>query len=424
MAAHFMPALSSTRPRLFIGSSSEGMLFAEELQALLDPHAQPTVWHQDVFTLGASTLDNLVSAARGFSFAAFLLTADDTVMVRGESHPTARDNLFFEAGLFLGALGPGRVFLLAPDGIDLKLPSDLAGVTIGTWRARDDKDLKAALSPAALQIRKAIQAAGPLEAPSEAATSGDLLRFARSGLSALATGAAGLSVRVVDETHLSTWGGNLLAMLLEIFRDRGADDVYAAWLRPAEDERELRVAMSRNLASGYSHHPFRLGEGLAGRVWETGQPAATSAMRRHTWWELREGCDNETYLCVPVGSPARRGGLLTVGSDQGFDVRDSDLQTLELFAALLALATIEQASSEQMLLRRVEALDSALSSRRGEDEVETIILQLYNNYLAAAQASASDDRLLGALPAAPESAHMRAAGLRVLVGQLLIALQP
>ncbi len=418
-----MSASTTSRSRLFIGSSSEGTRLAEELQALLDPYAQPTVWHQDVFALGGQTLGSLVAAAGSFSFAAFVLTADDEVMVRGEKHWTARDNLFFEAGLFLGTLGQGRVFLLTPHDVDLKLPSDLAGITLGTWRARDDENLKAALNPAALQIRQAIQAAGPLDAPSATATSGDLLRFTRGGLRDLVTGAAGLSVRVADATHLSTWTSNLLRMLLELFEDRNASDIYAAWLRPAEDPRELGVADSRNLPEEYKHHPFRLGEGLAGRVWETGQPASTSELRHHPWWEVREGCENQAYLCVPVGKPGDRGGVLSVGSDTGFELRDSDLQTLELFAALLALATAEPPSSaEQMLRLRLEALDSALSSRRGRDEVEQTTLDVYNSYLRAARALRPDDQLLAELPEAADSGGIRVGGVRLLVGQILAAL--
>ncbi len=417
-----MSPTSSARPRIFIGSSSEGKILAEELQALLDPHAQPTVWTQDIFRLGEGTLRSLLAAAGSFSFAAFLLTADDTVVKRGAAHSTARDNLFFEAGMFLGALGHDRVFLLVPDGADLELPSDLAGVTVATWRARDDENIKAALGPASLEIRKAIRAAGPLDAPTTAATSGDLLRFARGGLEALRTGAAGLGVRVLDATGLSKWTSNLLTTLLVLFEDRDADDIYAAWLRPDEDPLQLQVAASRNLPADHHHHPFRLGEGLAGHVWQVGQPAATSELRRHPWWEPREGCENQAYLCVPVGAPGGRGGVLAVGSDDGFDVRDSDLLTLELFAGLLALAVVEQVSNEQMLRARVETLAEGLATRRGEEVVESTTVQVYNSHLTLARTLCSEDGLLAKLPSASVRST-RVSGLRVLLEQLVLALK-
>jgi hypothetical protein len=307
--------------------------------------------------------------------------------------------------------------------MEVKLPSDLAGVTTAHWRPRDDCNLNAALAPASLKIRGAIQAKGPLDAPSAPASSGDLLRFTRGALRDLISGAAGLSVRVQDAGHLSAWTGNLMQMLLVAFDDRPVADVYAAWLRPDSDPHELSVDTSRNLPEGYEHHPFRLGEGLAGRVWESGQPAVTSASRPHPWWELREGCENQTYLCVPVGALAGQGGVLAVGSDAGFEVRDSDLQTLELFAGLLALATAEAPEAlEQMLSTRLRLLDSSLSSRSNRDEVEPTTLQIYHGYLDAARTLRPGDDLLQGLPGATASEGMLVGGMRVLIAQIAAAL--
>jgi predicted nucleotide-binding protein len=418
-------AASSSRPRLFIGSSAEGKPLAEELQALLDPYAQPSLWDQDVFALGAGALDSLIAAAQSFSFAAFVLTPDDFVLSRGVTRPTARDNLLFEAGLFLGGVGPGRVFLIVPQDLELKLPSDLAGITTARWRGRDDDNLRAALNPAALEIRRAILAAGPLEGPSAATASGDLLRFARGALRDVFTGASGLSVQVQNQDNLGRWAQNLLQMLLVLFEDREAEDIYAAWLRPESDPDELRLAASRNLPTGYEHYPFRRGEGLAGRVWDTGQAAATSELRRHEWWELREGCENQAYLCVPVGNAGGPGGVLAVGSDSGIEVRDGDLQTLELFAGLLALSTLRQpSSSEQILRKRLELLDEALSARRSDEEVELSTLGVLKSQLQLARELRPDDGLLQALPEIAGEAGVRVGGVRVLVAQIVAALQP
>ncbi len=415
--------MNPARPRIFIGSSDEGKRLAEELHALLDEHAQPTVWDQDIFALGRGTLPSLLDAARNVSFAAFLLTADDTVVTRGEEHTTARDNLFLEAGLFMGALGEGRVFLLLPAEVDLKLPSDLTGVTVGSWRPRDDGNMKAALSPAALAIRKAIQLAGPLDVSGTEAGYDSLRRFVRNELRGLRTGAAGLDVRVVDGARLFTRTNNLLAALLTAFEDRDAEDIYAAWLRPEEDPRELAVAASARLPRDYPHHPFRLGEGLAGRVWETGQPAATSELRRHEWWELREGCENQAYLCAAVGAPGGSGGVLAVGSDSGFDVREGDLSTLGLFAGLLELGIVEPPSEEQVLRARAETLAAGLDGRRGEEVLESTTVRVYNSHLARAMALRPQDGLLAELPQATEG-DVRVNGLRVLLEQLVAALGP
>jgi hypothetical protein len=46
---------------------------------------------------------------------------------RGAEFDTARDNIVFEYGLFLGRVGPGRAFVIQEEGT--KLPSDLYGIT-------------------------------------------------------------------------------------------------------------------------------------------------------------------------------------------------------------------------------------------------------------------------------------------------------
>jgi len=162
-------------PALFIGSSSEGLAIARELQAEVDQQCQPTVWSQNVFVPGGTTLGDLLAASQNFDFAALILTPDDSVISRGEQAMAARDNVIFELGLFLGALGSRRVFIVHPRGEDLRLPSDLAGVTLLNYRKnRSDGNLRAAIGPAATEIQKRISAEGlrnsrgliPLPSPS------------------------------------------------------------------------------------------------------------------------------------------------------------------------------------------------------------------------------------------------------------------
>ena len=70
-----------------------------------------------------------------------------------------RDNLLFELGLFTGALGRARTFMVYCRDDKLHLPSDLAGVTAATYPAREDDNLEAALGPVCIRIKRAMGAA-------------------------------------------------------------------------------------------------------------------------------------------------------------------------------------------------------------------------------------------------------------------------
>ena len=113
-------------PFLFIGSSSEGLPVARALQAELDEVCEAQVWSQGVFEPTGTTIGSLLDVAQNSDFAALVLTPDDSVVTRSTKIVVARDNVIFELGLFLGALGPQRVFIIRPHGQDLRLPSDLA----------------------------------------------------------------------------------------------------------------------------------------------------------------------------------------------------------------------------------------------------------------------------------------------------------
>jgi hypothetical protein len=146
---------------LFIGSSTEGLAIAHALQTEADQWCEPTIWSQGVFEPGGTTIGDLLGAAKWSDFAALVLTPDDSVVTRGDNAPVARDNVLFELGLFLGALGPRRVFIICPRDQELRLPSDLAGVTVLSYRHnRRDGNLRAAIGPAATAIQGRMAAEG------------------------------------------------------------------------------------------------------------------------------------------------------------------------------------------------------------------------------------------------------------------------
>jgi hypothetical protein len=145
------------RPRVFIGSSSAALEYAEALNARLDEKCEPTLWNHGVFQPGVATLEALVRKAHEVDFAALVLTPDDLVVKAGETSAAARDNVLFEAGLFMGTLGPERTFLVRSRDRPIALPSDLAGITQAFWNDRRDLNWDAALSVPARQILQAME---------------------------------------------------------------------------------------------------------------------------------------------------------------------------------------------------------------------------------------------------------------------------
>ena len=154
------PALSASapKPRIFLGSSTEGLSVAREIQAELQHDYHVEIWNQDtVFALGTVTIEALGRALDSYALGLFLFTPDDKTVVRATQTERARDNVVFEAGLFIGRLGRFRVFVIHPSR-GIALPSDLHGLTTATYDA-SAPNKRAAVGPACEAIRKATNAA-------------------------------------------------------------------------------------------------------------------------------------------------------------------------------------------------------------------------------------------------------------------------
>lgn len=127
---------------------------ASVLASYLAPGADVNVW-TDVFDLGDTNIETLFRQLDRSDYAVLVTTCDDKV--RGREKPAARDNVLFEAGLFMGRLGRKRTFLVCDE--DLRLPSDLSGVTVATFRA-DEALRDNSLQRAANKILQAIAKTG------------------------------------------------------------------------------------------------------------------------------------------------------------------------------------------------------------------------------------------------------------------------
>lgn len=117
-------------PTVFIGSSSEALAEATHLSRSLSRHELTCrLWAQGVFQLSQTTIESLVRISKDCDFAVLFLTPDDMTSSRGKRKSSPRDNIVFELGLFMGAIGRERTLIAIPRGADLKLPIDLLGVT-------------------------------------------------------------------------------------------------------------------------------------------------------------------------------------------------------------------------------------------------------------------------------------------------------
>jgi hypothetical protein len=121
------------KPRIFVGSSGKQEKLLQALTRGLEGVAHVDPWTTS-FNPGTTTLERLLELVHEVDFAAFVFARDDWTTTSpsaslrtGSRQASPRDNVVFEAGLFGGALGMRRTFIIHANGS--KLPSDLLGLT-------------------------------------------------------------------------------------------------------------------------------------------------------------------------------------------------------------------------------------------------------------------------------------------------------
>lgn len=149
-----------SKPRLFIASSSESYDVASACNVCLDRKVDVTIWDK-IFEPGGSTLGSLTTKARTFDFALFIFSPDDITNMRERVTPTVRDNVLFELGLFIGALGKERCFILKPRDEQLHMPTDLLGVNTNDYDSnRCHEELSSAVNAACTLFARQIEKLG------------------------------------------------------------------------------------------------------------------------------------------------------------------------------------------------------------------------------------------------------------------------
>ncbi|MNC20547.1 putative nucleotide-binding protein containing TIR-like domain protein [compost metagenome] len=181
-----------SKPRLFIGSSSEAKPYAVAVMRELQRYAEITPWFAGVFIVNNATMDDLETQVDQNDFAVFVFGSDDIVEFRGKTVLAPRDNTIFEMGLFWGQLRRDRVFYIVP--VETKrtyqdkavtefhIPTDLHGLSFITYdSSMGNKD--AAVVTACDSIRQKIDELGHFVNPAHQSLISFLTQFSKDLLS-------------------------------------------------------------------------------------------------------------------------------------------------------------------------------------------------------------------------------------------------
>jgi hypothetical protein len=135
------------KPRIFIGSSTEGLAVAEQVKECLSHLADCYIWNErEIFATNQSYFDSLLKIINRFDYGVLVATGDDFTTSRNTVFSSPRDNVVFEFGMFLGRLGKNKVFLVREE--DSKLPSDLLGISLPSFPKQDEVARVAAVADA------------------------------------------------------------------------------------------------------------------------------------------------------------------------------------------------------------------------------------------------------------------------------------
>lgn len=95
-----------------------------------------------------------MKSASLFDFGFMIFTKDDISKIRDKEFETARDNVLFEYGLFLGRVGIDRAYVICEEGV--KIPSDLSGLTLATYKPGVEDGQWQSLSSTLSSLKKKI----------------------------------------------------------------------------------------------------------------------------------------------------------------------------------------------------------------------------------------------------------------------------
>ncbi len=148
-------------PVLFLGCAVEDLAIAQQVQLnLKHSHTVVHIWTDDVFGPSGVAIDDLLAKVDHSDFAAFVFGANDLLTSRKEHREVPRDNVVFELGLFMGRLGRNRTYIIKEDKSEIKIPTDLLGLTPITYVGDPSTDPVTVLAPVCTELKRMVEKVG------------------------------------------------------------------------------------------------------------------------------------------------------------------------------------------------------------------------------------------------------------------------
>lgn len=138
----------TNKNRVFIGSSSENLVWAELAKNILNEQFDVTIWNESIwdksiFKINQNFLSDLLKASLQYDFGLLLGSSDDKVVYRQTELLQPRDNVLFELGLFMGRMGLSNCAFVVEE--NLKILSDLQGINLAQYKKNDTVSFKEAI---------------------------------------------------------------------------------------------------------------------------------------------------------------------------------------------------------------------------------------------------------------------------------------
>jgi prolyl-tRNA editing enzyme YbaK/EbsC (Cys-tRNA(Pro) deacylase) len=119
--------------KVFVASSLEAKAEDKFVRGVLEENSVDVITWRDIFHVGEFSLDSLLNISQEIHGAIIISTPDDKVWYRGSELFAPRDNILFEMGLFIKALGAKQVALVFckdEKGLTPKIPTDISGLNV------------------------------------------------------------------------------------------------------------------------------------------------------------------------------------------------------------------------------------------------------------------------------------------------------